>query len=143
MQQINSFYYERLLASRDKGSVRSEIKRHEPGPAPNDIIKDPYVLEFLDIKENKKYLEYLLPGINDYFYNKLKLKPHPDKVFIKTLSSGVDFLGWVNFSDHRVLRAKTTNRMLKKIKCNSNTETINSYLGLLKHGNTYKIKGEI
>jgi len=95
------------------------------------------------LSENKKYLEYLLPGINDYFYNKLKLKPHPDKVFIKTLSSGVDFLGWVNFSDHRVLRAKTTNRMLKKIKCNSNTETINSYLGLLKHGNTYKIKGEI
>jgi len=69
-RQINSFYYERLLASRDKGSVRSEIKRHEPGPAPNDIIKDPYVLEFLDIKENKKYLETdLEQGLIDKLHN--------------------------------------------------------------------------
>ncbi|CAG0943633.1 Putative nuclease YhcG [Candidatus Brocadiaceae bacterium] len=56
-RQINSFYYERLLSSRNKGSVRSEIKRLEPGPAPNDIIKDPYVLEFLNAKENVRFLE--------------------------------------------------------------------------------------
>ncbi|CAG0943637.1 hypothetical protein BROC_02369 [Candidatus Brocadiaceae bacterium] len=40
--------------SGDKGSVRSEIKRLGPGPAPNNIIKDPYVLEFLDIKRKTK-----------------------------------------------------------------------------------------
>ncbi len=56
-RQINSFYYERLLASRDKKPVRAEIKKLEPGPTPQDIIKDPYVLEFLCLKENKAYLE--------------------------------------------------------------------------------------
>lgn len=56
-RQINSFYYERLLASRDKRPVRAEIQKLEPGTEPKDIIKDPYVLEFLDIKESKKYLE--------------------------------------------------------------------------------------
>lgn len=56
-RQINSFYYERLLASRNKNLVRSEIKKLEPGPMPHDVIKDPYVLEFLNLKENKKYLE--------------------------------------------------------------------------------------
>ena len=56
-RQINSFYYERLLSSRNKNIVRSEIKKLEPGPSPNDIIKDPYVLEFLGMKESKKYLE--------------------------------------------------------------------------------------
>ncbi|TAN42561.1 MAG: DUF1016 domain-containing protein [Nitrospirae bacterium] len=56
-RQINSFYYERLLSSRNKGLVRAEIKKLEPGPTPQDIIKDPYVLEFLDLKENKAYLE--------------------------------------------------------------------------------------
>jgi len=56
-RQINSFYYERLLSSRNKNSVRSEIKKLEPAPSPNDIIKDPYVLEFLGMKESKKYLE--------------------------------------------------------------------------------------
>jgi predicted nuclease of restriction endonuclease-like (RecB) superfamily len=56
-RQINSFYYERLLASRDKKMVKAEIHKLEPGPTPKDIIKDPYVLEFLGLKENKEYLE--------------------------------------------------------------------------------------
>lgn len=56
-RQINSFYYERLLASRDRKPVRAEIQKLEPGPTPHDVIKDPYVLEFLDIKDGRKYLE--------------------------------------------------------------------------------------
>ena len=56
-RQINSFYYERLLASREKKMVKAEIHELEPGPEPKDIIKDPYVLEFLALKENKEYLE--------------------------------------------------------------------------------------
>jgi len=56
-RQINSFYYERLLASRDRKLVKAEIQKLEPGPKPKDIIKDPYVLEFLGLKENKAYLE--------------------------------------------------------------------------------------
>ena len=56
-RQINSFYYERLLSSQDKDTVREEIKTLEPSSTPKDIIKDPFVLEFLDLKENRKYLE--------------------------------------------------------------------------------------
>jgi len=56
-RQINSFYYERLLSSRNKGRVRAEIRKLEPGPGPHDIIRDLYVLEFLGLKENKAYLE--------------------------------------------------------------------------------------
>lgn len=57
-RQINSFYYERLLATNEKfkEDVRNEIKTL----IPNDnkcIIKDPYILEFLDIKENAKFYE--------------------------------------------------------------------------------------
>ncbi len=69
-RQINSFYYERLLASRDKKMVQAEIHKLEPGPAPNDIIKDPYVLEFLALKENKDYLENELEqGLIDKLQN--------------------------------------------------------------------------
>ncbi len=56
-RQINSFYYERLLSSRARKPMRAEIQKLEPGPEPKDIIKDPYVLEFLGLKENKEYLE--------------------------------------------------------------------------------------
>ena len=56
-RQINSFYYERLLSSKSKKRVRAEIKRLEPSAEPHDVIKDPYVLEFLGLKENREYLE--------------------------------------------------------------------------------------
>lgn len=56
-RQINSFYYERLLASRDKKPVKEEIHKLEAGPEPQGIIKDPYVLEFLGLKENREFLE--------------------------------------------------------------------------------------
>ena len=56
-RQITSFYYERLLASRDKKTVKAEIHKLEPGPALKNLIKDPYVLEFLALKENRDYLE--------------------------------------------------------------------------------------
>ncbi len=69
-RQINSFYYERILSSRNKKSVRAEIKKLEPGTAPNDIIKDPYVLEFLGLKENKDYLESSLEqGLMDKLHD--------------------------------------------------------------------------
>ncbi|MDP2753994.1 MAG: PDDEXK nuclease domain-containing protein [Nitrospirota bacterium] len=56
-RQINSFYYERILSSRDKKAVRKEIHKLEPSLKPEDIIKDPYVLEFLNVKENIRFLE--------------------------------------------------------------------------------------
>lgn len=99
-----------------------------------------YADDFVILSDNKDYLENIILKISYSLRNKLKLQFHPDKVFIKTIASGVDFLGWVNFFDHRILRIKTKNRMLRKIKKNSSAETKNSYLGLLKHGNTKKIK---
>lgn len=56
-RQINSFYYERLLSSRDKEKVSSEITALEPGKKPEDIIHDPYVLEFLGLEERNDFLE--------------------------------------------------------------------------------------
>jgi predicted nuclease of restriction endonuclease-like (RecB) superfamily len=58
-RQISSLYYERILATQNqhKNEVRQEIQQLEPGVLPEDIIKDPYVLEFLGTKENIKYTE--------------------------------------------------------------------------------------
>jgi len=98
-----------------------------------------YADDFVILSEDKNYLENLISIIRNFLQKELKLNLHPDKVFIKTLSSGLDFLGWVNFFDHRVLRNKTKRRVLWSVKSNPNTETLNSYLGLLKHGNTQKI----
>lgn len=52
-RQINSFYYERLLSTSDsyKEEVKNEINNLEDKEKVHDFIKDPYVLEFLDIKD--------------------------------------------------------------------------------------------
>ena len=102
-----------------------------------------YADDFVILSQNKKYLEKLVLLLQNFLDDKLKLTIHSNKIFIKTLSSGVDFLGWVHFLHHRVLRTKTKQRMFKRLKETQASETINSYLGILKHGNTYKIKTRI
>ncbi|MCL2032688.1 MAG: PDDEXK nuclease domain-containing protein [Methanomassiliicoccaceae archaeon] len=56
-RQINSLCYERLLAGRDDGGVIEEAVQKEPPKKTEDIIKDPYVLEFLGLRPNTKYYE--------------------------------------------------------------------------------------
>jgi len=98
-----------------------------------------YADDFIILSDDKNWLADLLIPIQNFLKTRLKLEFHPKKIFIKTLTSGVDFLGWVNFVDYRVLRTSTKKRMFKKIGQSSTNETINSYLGLLKHGNTHKL----
>lgn len=102
-----------------------------------------YADDFVILSSNKEKLQNLIPLIKIFLSNKLKLDLHPDKVFIKTLTSGVDFLGWINFTDHRILRTTTKRRMMKKIENMPMLLTINSYLGLLKHGNTHKVRDKL
>ena len=56
-RQINSFFYERLLSSKNKNAVAQEIQTLEPGKTPEDIIRDPYVLEFLGLSPNDDFYE--------------------------------------------------------------------------------------
>lgn len=99
-----------------------------------------YADDFVVLAQDKDQLIHNLRYIACYLNDNLKLSLHPDKVFIKTLSSGVDFLGWVHFPNHRILRTTTKRRMLKNLSQNSSKETIASYRGLLRWGNTQKIK---
>jgi len=56
-RQINSLYYERLLSSSDRKEVINEMREKTKELAPEDFLKDPYILEFVQLKDNKKYLE--------------------------------------------------------------------------------------
>ena len=56
-RQINSFFYERLLSSRDKEAVKEDADSKEPAKTPEDFIRDPYVLEFIGIKQSPKLYE--------------------------------------------------------------------------------------
>jgi len=99
-----------------------------------------YADDFVILQNDKIELEKLLEKMKEFLENKLKLNMHPDKVYIKTIASGVDFLGWVSFPKHRVLRTATKRRMLKNLRENSKEETRQSYLGMLSYGNAYELQ---
>ncbi|MDD5156179.1 MAG: reverse transcriptase/maturase family protein [Candidatus Omnitrophica bacterium] len=66
-----------------------------------------YADDFVFFSDSKDKLISLIPCIALFLKERLKLRLHPDKVFIKTLASGVDFLGWTHFPYNRVLRNVT------------------------------------
>ena len=99
-----------------------------------------YSDDFVILSNDRKWLVSILPKIKDFLENELNLCPHPKKVSISTIASGVDFLGWVLFPDHRVVRTITKQRMFRGIKMrNCKPETIQSYLGLISHGNSWEL----
>mgnify|MGYP001154170458 CR=1 FL=1 len=56
-RQYGSSLYERLLVSKDKEQVLRLAQKGQVINAPSDAIKDPYVLEFLGLKEENSYSE--------------------------------------------------------------------------------------
>ena len=56
-RQINSQLYERLLLSNDKESVLAVARKERIPQQPQEIIKDPMVLEFLGLERKSSYYE--------------------------------------------------------------------------------------
>lgn len=103
-----------------------------------------YADDFIILSKDRTLLENILSKISDFLWSNLRLQLHPDKTFIQTVASGVDFLGWVHFPDHRVLRTVTKRRMFRGIeRKRRNMATVQSYLGMITHGNTKKLRQEI
>lgn len=145
---VRSFHSTRVGTGLPLGNLTSQllvnIYMNEFDEWTKHVMKIKYYIRYADdfviLHNDKDYLLELTPKIGDFLEEELKLQLHPDKVFIKTLASGVDFLGWVHFHNHRVLRTTTKKRMYRNIKeKEGKKETVQSYLGLLKHGNTYKL----
>ena len=56
-RQRDSLLYERLLLTKDKEKVKELAQKGQVLQKGRDLIKDPFVLEFLNMKENTKYVE--------------------------------------------------------------------------------------
>jgi predicted nuclease of restriction endonuclease-like (RecB) superfamily len=59
-RQINTFTYERIFSSKNKKAVKKEAEQKIEKTSPLDFIKDPYVLEFLQLPLNKDFYEKIL-----------------------------------------------------------------------------------
>jgi predicted nuclease of restriction endonuclease-like (RecB) superfamily len=56
-RQIGSLLYERIALSKNKDKVKDLSTKGHVVQKPEDIIKDPYVLEFLNLRDSKDFLE--------------------------------------------------------------------------------------
>jgi retron-type reverse transcriptase len=102
-----------------------------------------YADDFVILSDSRGWLKEQILPLKSFLGNELKLELHPNKLFLEPFASGVDFLGWVHFFDHRVLRSASKKRMLRKLKKNPSPESLTSYLGLLSHGNAKKLQAII
>ena len=98
-----------------------------------------YSDDFVILSADKQHLLRIVRYIALFLRELLKLELHPYKISLATFASGIDFLGWVHFPDHRVLRTSTKRRMAARTRDCDNENVINSYLGLLGHGNAHKL----
>lgn len=102
-----------------------------------------YADDFVFLSTDQQWLEDQLPKIEQFLGEHLRLTIHPDKLILKTVASGVDYLGWVHFSDHRILRTATRRRMMRRLKESNAKPVVQSYLGLLSHGNSWNLQRQI
>lgn len=103
-----------------------------------------YADDFVILSSDREWLCSVLPLIRVFLSDRLKLQLHPNKISISTIASGVDYLGWVNFPDHRVLRTATKRRMFRRLKdSEGKPETVQSYLGLISRGNAHRLSNQI
>lgn len=114
-----------------------------------------YTDDFAIVSDNRNYLEELLPKINEFLKIKLDLQLHPNKVSISSLYQGIDFLGYIIFPKHRLMRSKTKHRIVKKMKFKieqyklgkiskiSLEQSLQSYLGALSHANERRFSEEL
>ena len=111
--------------------------------------------DFLTLSPNRSELQRVLPEMRSFLSGHLKLKLHPTKVILRPLEQGIDFLGYVTFPYHRVLRTKTKQRMTRKLSQRLDTyfegeiddysmnQSLQSYLGVMLHADTFKLEQHI
>lgn len=107
------------------------------------VLKVQYYVRYCDdmilIAYDKATLETYLQGILRFIQEKLSLNIHPNKIFVRTYRQGIDFLGYVLFPHHTILRKTTKKRIIRKWTY-LNEQQRASYRGVLRYCHSYKIQ---
>ncbi|MDD2646871.1 MAG: reverse transcriptase/maturase family protein [Patescibacteria group bacterium] len=110
-----------------------------------------YTDDFIVVANDKKYLRKILKAMKKLLEQKLFLKIHPKKIIIRKFDQGIDFLGHLLLPYYRLIKTKTKQRIMRKLRgrikeykngiISEKTleQSLQSYLGVLSHANTYKL----
>jgi RNA-directed DNA polymerase len=114
-----------------------------------------YVDDFIIVHPDKDYLKSLIPKLSDFLLSTLQLTLHPKKIYLQHYSKGVKFLGTV-IKPNRICIANRTkgnffnaiekqNKVVRNHKPTKEEKaaflsSMNSYLGIMKHYKSYKLR---
>ncbi|MCO5249385.1 MAG: reverse transcriptase domain-containing protein [Chitinophagales bacterium] len=114
-----------------------------------------YVDDFILIHQGKNYLKSLIPIMTQYLSEYLKLKLHPNKIYLQHYTKGVKYLGTI-ILPHRIYIGNRTkgnfyaaiqeqNELIRTRKPDKEelayfASLVNSYLGIFKHYRTFNIR---
>ncbi len=98
-----------------------------------------YADDFVLIHPDREFLLRCLDKITNFLREHLHLDVHPKKIVFKTYISGIDYLGYVCFPHHRVIRTKTKTRMFKRIS----EKNFSSYSGVLQHCRSRRLQAKL
>ncbi len=114
-----------------------------------------YVDDFVIIHPDKKYLKMIIPLLTSYLSTTLQLTLHPKKQYLQHYTKGVRFLGTV-IKPNRIYIGNRTkgnfymaiqkqnkvveNNIIQLEQLNQFLSSMNSYLGIMKHYKTYRLR---
>jgi RNA-directed DNA polymerase len=145
------------------GNVTSQIFAniylHELDDFVKQTLREPHYLRYCDdfiiLSHDVQHLTSLIPEIQNFLGKCLSLELHPKKVIMKKITQGIDFVGYVLFPHHKLVRTRTKQRMKKrldaahgdflhgKIGSVQMDQRLQSYLGILSHANQYTLSQAI
>lgn len=119
-----------------------------------------YVDDFVIVHRDLEYLKSIIPILKEYLQAHLLLEIHSKKIYLQHYSKGVDFLGVVIKPQRTYIRNRTKGNFYKKIQYWNNLLmqkqgklseedlkrflcSMNSYLGIMKHYQTYTIRKQM
>ena len=117
-----------------------------------------YVDDFVLVHQDKEFLKSLIPIMSLFLQKKLLLTMHPHKIYLQHYSKGIQYLGVIVKPGRIYMNKRVNGNFINAIKKQNILlsdhildidekkmfiSSINSYLGLMKHYKTYKIRRKI
>jgi hypothetical protein len=114
-----------------------------------------YVDDFVIVHTDKEYLKKLIPKLTEYLQTELQATIHPKKIYLQHYSKGVKFLGTVILPNRIYIADRTKGNFYNAIEKHNQIaqdhkpskeeqqafqSSMNSYLGIMKHYKTYKLR---
>lgn len=113
-----------------------------------------YMDDIIILHHDKKYLHAVKDDIENFLNNNLALQLN-GKTAIRPINCGIEFVGYRIWPTHRKLKKKTALKMKHRLKYlqkaysrgeigfDKLNASVQSYLGLLKHCNSYRLRNKL